>query len=417
MEKNDLLPENQHGFRQNRSTMSAHANIQHEWNSNSEKKLITGVLLWDLSAAFDCLDCDILCNKLSIYGFCNNSVNWFRSFLTGRSQQVKINNTLSSSKILLSGVPQGGILSPILFVIYGADLEEWLKHSVAHTHADDTKSSVTAKTLAEVKRRLEEDAIEVLKFMASNGLKANPTKTTLMIINGKNSEQMEIDIDGVKVKQEQSAKLLGLIIEDSQKWDKQINGKNGVIPSLNSRLYLIKRMKNKINPDRLKKVANGIWTSKLRYGLQLYSKVRTNCQDPTNLNMDRLQVSQNKLARVLENVQLKDRTPTLTLLTNQKMLSVNQISAQIKLTEIWKALNIPKFPLKVNRQEAAEDGRITRGVTTGKLVEEGSSTLSTNSFIGDATRLWNKAPEAIKNTKTLNSAKAEIKKFVLTLPI
>ena len=118
MEKNDLLPENQHGFRQNRSTMSAHANIQHEWNSNSEKKLITGVLLWDLSAAFDCLDCDILCNKLSIYGFCNNSVNWFRSFLTGRSQQVKINNTLSSSKILLSGVPQGGILSPILFVIY-----------------------------------------------------------------------------------------------------------------------------------------------------------------------------------------------------------------------------------------------------------------------------------------------------------
>ena len=127
--------------------------------------------------------------------------------------------------------------------------------------------------------------------MASNGLKANPTKMTLMIINGKNSEQMEIDIDGVKVKQEQSAKLLGLIIEDSQKWDKQINGKNGVIPSLNSRLYLIKRMKNKINPDRLKKVANGIWTSKLRYGLQLYSKVRTNCQDPTNLNMDRLQVT------------------------------------------------------------------------------------------------------------------------------
>ena len=78
------------------------------------------------------------------------SVRWFRSFLTGRSQQVKINNTLSTSKNLQSGVPQGGILSPILFVIYGADLEDWLKHSAAHTYADDTKTSVTAKRLGEI---------------------------------------------------------------------------------------------------------------------------------------------------------------------------------------------------------------------------------------------------------------------------
>ena len=53
-EDNDLLPENQHGFRAKRSTMTALTNIQHEWASNTEKKLITGILLWDLSAAFDC---------------------------------------------------------------------------------------------------------------------------------------------------------------------------------------------------------------------------------------------------------------------------------------------------------------------------------------------------------------------------
>ena len=57
-------------------------------------------------------------------------------------------------------------------------------------------------------------------------------------------------------------------------------------------------------------------------------------QDPYNANMDKLQVTQNKLARVLENVTMMDRTPTVTLLSNQKMLSVNQIAAQIKLTEI-----------------------------------------------------------------------------------
>ena len=75
--------------------------------------------------------------------------------------------TLSDKSALTSGVPQEEILSPIIFVIYGADMEQWLKHSSAFTYADDTSSSVTGKTIAEVKRKLEEDAINVLKFMAS----------------------------------------------------------------------------------------------------------------------------------------------------------------------------------------------------------------------------------------------------------
>ena len=66
----------------------------------------------------------------------------------------------------------------------------------------------------------------------------------------------------------------------------------------------------------------------------MYSKVRTTEHDPTNGNMDKLQITQNKLARVLENVMLKDRTSTATLLNNQQMLSVNQVAAQIKLSEI-----------------------------------------------------------------------------------
>ena len=64
-----------------------------------------------------------------------------------------------------------------------------------------------------------------------------------------------------------------------------------------------------------------------------------------------------------------------------------------------------------------QDARITRGVTFGKLIEEGSSKLTINSFVGDAIRLWNNAPEEIKKTKSIYSAKLEIKKIVMTLPI
>jgi hypothetical protein len=288
---------------------------------------------------------------------------------------------------------------------------------VAHTYADDTKSSVTGKSIEEVKVKLETDAIEVLKFMASNGLKANSDKTTLMIINYKSEENVEIQIDNSKVTQEKSAKLLGIMVEDNLKWNNQIRGKGGVIPALNTRLYLIKRMKNKINVDRLRKVANSIWSSKLRYGLQLYAKVRMNLQDQLNPNIEKLQVAQNKLARVLENVNLSDKMPTKTLLANQKMLSVNQTAAQIKLSEVWKAINIKGFPIKVKKQMTTQDARITRGVTFGKLIEEGSSKLTINSFVGDAIRLWNNAPEEIKKTKSIYSAKLEINKFVMTLPI
>ena len=132
--------------------MTALSAIQQEWAENTVNKFITGVLLWDLSAAFDTLNTDILCSKLKIYGFDKLSCAWFRSFLTGRSQRVKIGATLSNRMMLTSGVPQGGILSPIIFVIYGADMELWLKHSSAFTYADDTSSSVKDKEMAMVKK-------------------------------------------------------------------------------------------------------------------------------------------------------------------------------------------------------------------------------------------------------------------------
>ena len=67
LEKNSLLPKNQHGFRPKRSTMTAWQEIQLDWAVKTEQNLVTGVLLWDLSAAFDTLDCEGLCTKLALF--------------------------------------------------------------------------------------------------------------------------------------------------------------------------------------------------------------------------------------------------------------------------------------------------------------------------------------------------------------
>jgi hypothetical protein len=75
--------------------MTAWADIQESWAKSNENKLITRILLCDLSAAFDTLDAKLLCEKLKIYGFDQISIDWFNLYLTGRSQSIKIGSSLS----------------------------------------------------------------------------------------------------------------------------------------------------------------------------------------------------------------------------------------------------------------------------------------------------------------------------------
>ena len=89
----------------------------------------------------------------------------------------------------------------------------------------------------------------------------------------------------------------------------------------------------------------------------------------------------------------------------------------MKITEIYKALNIEHYPLKLKKVTAVNERSITRAVTKEKLVVEGNYILSQNRFINDATKAWNMIPDDIKMCKSLWSAKKAIKNFAKTLPI
>ena len=105
MEKNNLLPDNQHGFRPNRSTMTALTAIQMEWAENTENGEKTGILLWDLSAAYDTVCPDLFIKKAKLYGFDSKTRNWFKSFMSERSQTVKIGTRYSEKVDVNIGVP------------------------------------------------------------------------------------------------------------------------------------------------------------------------------------------------------------------------------------------------------------------------------------------------------------------------
>ena len=225
------------------------------------------------------LDTDLLCEKLRLYGCSTKTCEWFTSFLTFRSQRVRIGQALSSPLPLVSGLPQGGILSPIVFTLYGADLEYWIKHSRAFNYADDTSTSNSGKEVEKVIEKLEEDANGVLDFMASNGLVANPSKTVFMLLNYRREESEEkkkIKVGEAMIEQEDHTKLLGMEIQETQKWN--LHFKN-LKSALNFRLYQIRRLAGQIPKDKLMSYVHSIWVSKLRYGLQLSATTRTTEQE------------------------------------------------------------------------------------------------------------------------------------------
>ena len=95
----------------------------------------------DLSKAFDCIPHEILIAKLAAYGFDKNALLLIYSYLSDRNQAVRINNTFSSFKKLISGVPQGSILGPILFNVFINDLYFFIKSATLHNYADDNTLS------------------------------------------------------------------------------------------------------------------------------------------------------------------------------------------------------------------------------------------------------------------------------------
>ena len=211
--------------------------------------------------------------------------------------------------------------------------------------------------------------------------------------------------------------MLGVTFDNDLKWESQVFGKGGIIASLNQRLHFLRRLKNFINKEALKKVANSIFNSKVRYGLQLIGRVRWSSEDSVQGNLKAVQKIQNKMLRLLNGSNLIDKISTKTLLEKANMLSVNQTNAQIKITHVWKALQDPNHPLKIERVSHETTAYLTRAQANGDLKEFGKSNIVQSTFLSDACHIWNKCPRNIKDCDTLWKAKKTIRSFVATLPI
>jgi len=141
LQAHDLLPRLQSAYRRHHSTEMARLRVPSDIYDATDRQEVTLLGLLDLSAAFDCVDHDILLRHLEqSFGVTSTPLTSIRSFLHGRTQQVCYAGQLSAIILLLFGVPQGSVLGPLLFLLYTAELFDVIASSglTGHSYADDT---------------------------------------------------------------------------------------------------------------------------------------------------------------------------------------------------------------------------------------------------------------------------------------
>ena len=218
----NLFNESQHGFRSGRSCLSQLIEHHQQVLSILESQGNAEVVYLDFATAFDKVDYGILLHKLKSMGICGLLLKWLHSFLTDRSQSVNVEGFLSSKGPVLSGVPQGSSLGPLLFLIHISDIDSSTESTSISSFADDTRLLMPVYSVAD-NLKMQYDLDKVYEWAGVNNMTFNADKFELLRykVNESNAYSYRTP-DGSTIGEVTQVKDLGVYIDSTGTFDAQI---------------------------------------------------------------------------------------------------------------------------------------------------------------------------------------------------
>ena len=212
---NNLISDSQHGFLENRSTLTNLLESTNDWTKFVDNNFPVDAIYIDLAKAFDSICHSKLMYKLKLIGIGGNILEWFQSFLCQRSQAVRVDGTLSPRVPVISGVGQGTILGPLIFILYMDEVNDLNLSSQIALYADDAKIYRNVKNESQY-QLLQNDLDKFGKFCDDWQLMINASKCELLQMGHNNLEKSYI-LSGETVPNKEEIRDLGIIISKDMK--------------------------------------------------------------------------------------------------------------------------------------------------------------------------------------------------------
>ena len=390
-----ILSVYQCGFRKNMSAQNCLLYMVEKWKRCLDNKGSCGVLLTDLSKAFDCLKHDLLIAKLNAYGFDHKALKLIYSYLTKRFQRVKVNSSYSSWFEILFGVPQGSILGPNLFNIDLIDLFLFCIESFMANYADDNSPFVCDDDYLSVNAKLTKDSEILLDWFANNWFRANPDKFHF-VSSAFNAENV-LTIQNYKITSTKCEKLLGVKIDFELSFDDHVSS---LCKKASNKLHALARISYLMSIEQRSKIMKAFIYSQFGY-----------CPLVWMFHSRKLNNRINNIHERALRIVYGDHSSTFqTLLQKDKSVTIHTRNIQTLGIELYKIFNnlAPQImheilPLRTNLRYP------TRAVFESRNIHTVSYGIRSLAHLGP--KIWDIIPQSIKDCTSLQDFKSKIKKW------
>ena len=396
LNKYQLLTPDQSAFLKRHSTETCLHRVVTDWIDNIDNNLFTGVCFLDIEKCFDSINHEILLYKL---GKCGIKMLWFENYLKNRKQFVTLNNIKSQKQLVRTGVPQGSVLGPLLFILYANDISANVNVASCNLYADDAIMYVCGNTLEETSGILNECMTDVDNWYKTNRLSVNASKSSSMLIrsNRKNIDETKfnIKIGNSDVEYVTSTKYLGLTIDPYLNWTEHVHL---TAAELRSKLSLFRRIAKFLPQPVLSRIFLVYLQPRIDYCLTVWGF-------SSSANIKCIQRIQNTAARIIFNNFDYINTRSADLLRNLSWINVEHRRDFLMAKLMFKCLHgqAPNYLSDMFYYESEVHNYPTRHSQALNLKPPTFNTeLFRTSLVYQGTSVWNKLPLHIKECKTIS---------------